>query len=104
MTVSSDDNENHHHKTATGGEEALVEPESKKPKMAFPQAPDEDWPEAWLMIEGEIIDQKAPNRREPNVPVKPDQMRHLGICYWKMDADSYEYPTVAVPWDPKVRK
>jgi 1,2-dihydroxy-3-keto-5-methylthiopentene dioxygenase len=28
-------------------------------------------------------------------------MRALGVMYWKMDADAYEYPIKAVPWDPK---
>lgn len=84
---------------------AVTEPETKKAKMTVPEAPDAEWPEAWLMTEGDAYaDQKAPNRREPNVPVTPDQMRHLGIHYWKMDAEGHEYPTMAVPWDPKVRR
>eukprot|EP00980_Cylindrotheca_fusiformis_P015867 scaffold4637_cov128-Cylindrotheca_fusiformis.AAC.38 len=74
---------------------------SKKAKTAIPESPDEEWPEAWLMMEGEIEDQKKENRQSPNVQVTPADMRKLGISYWKMDADAYEYPLKAVPWDPK---
>jgi hypothetical protein len=28
-------------------------------------------------------------------------MRKLGIKYWKMDAENYEYPVKAFPWNPK---
>lgn len=77
------------------------EPTVKKAKMALAQAPDEEWPEAWMMTEGEIKDQRHFNRQDPNVPVTAEQMRELGICYWKFDADAYEYPVKAVPWDPK---
>jgi len=77
-------------------------PESKKLKTGdVPMAPDEEWPEAWLMKEGEIEDQCKENRQEPNVPVKPDHMKRLGIHYWKMDADAFDYPVKSVPWDPK---
>ena len=69
--------------------------------MSYPEAPDEEWPEAWMLTEGEITDQKAENRKSPNVPVSVDKLHSLGIKYWKMDADAYDYPVKAVPWDPK---
>lgn len=56
---------------------------------SYPMAPDSEWPEAWLMSES-IDDQSTENRRSPNVPVFADEMRLLGICYWKMpDVDKY---------------
>mmetsp|Transcript_32219 Transcript_32219/g.47406 ORF Transcript_32219/g.47406 Transcript_32219/m.47406 type:complete len:218 (+) Transcript_32219:39-692(+) len=67
----------------------------------LPQAPDAQWPDAWYMPEGECADQKALNKKEPNEPVDAAAMRKLGICYWKMDADKFEYPAMSVPWDPK---
>ena len=78
------------------------EPDTKKPKMrdTYPQAPDEEWPEAWLMSET-VEDQCKPNKQEPNVPVTAEGMRKIGINYWKLDAEAYEYPVKAVPWDPK---
>lgn len=84
---------------------STAEPESKKLKMEdYPMSPDEAWPEAWLMPD-EVENQCSPNRLEPNVPVSAEQMRELGICYWKMeDVDKYEYPTKAIPWDPKDAK
>jgi len=81
-------------------EEKTIDQEAKKAKMALPQAPDEEWPEAWLMTEGECKDQFAPNRQEPNVPVSVNDLRDIGIAYWKFDADAYTYPVKAVPWDP----
>ena len=87
-------------------EETVQEPEqgssdNKKPKMALPEAPDSDWPEAWMMIQGDVADPKAENRLDPDVQITVAQLRELGISYWKMDAESYTYPTRAVPWDPK---
>jgi 1,2-dihydroxy-3-keto-5-methylthiopentene dioxygenase len=84
-------------------EEAKVEsaPEPKKSKMSTEQSPDSVWPEAWILTEGEIEDQKAENRQNPNAAVSVEDLRALGIAYWKMDADSYEYPLKSVPWDPK---
>jgi hypothetical protein len=76
-------------------------PDTKKQKMEYPMAPDEDWPEAWCMPTGEIEDQCKENRMEPNVAFSAADMKKLGIAYWKMDAESYEYPVKAVPWDPK---
>jgi hypothetical protein len=55
---------------------------------------------AWFMAEGECEDQKKENRQEPNKPATVVDLKSLGISYWKMDADSFEYPVKAVPWDP----
>ena len=76
-------------------------PEPKKAKMGVAESPDEEWPEAWYMVEGEIDDQKKENRLDPNAPVTAEAMRTLGIQYWKMDAENFEYPVKAIPWDPK---
>eukprot|EP00586_Coscinodiscus_wailesii_P022276 CAMPEP_0172505484 /NCGR_PEP_ID=MMETSP1066-20121228/186844_1 /TAXON_ID=671091 /ORGANISM="Coscinodiscus wailesii, Strain CCMP2513" /LENGTH=237 /DNA_ID=CAMNT_0013282101 /DNA_START=94 /DNA_END=807 /DNA_ORIENTATION=+ len=78
------------------------EPEAKKAKLGpLEQAADDDWPEAWIMPDGECEDQKELNRKDPNEPVDASAMRELGVCYWKMDANAYDYPKLAVPWDPK---
>jgi 1,2-dihydroxy-3-keto-5-methylthiopentene dioxygenase len=74
---------------------------AKKPKMTLEEAPDTEWPEAWLMTTDEIENQCEENRRTPNVPVSVEELHRLGIQYWKMDAESYKYPVKAVPWDPK---
>jgi 1,2-dihydroxy-3-keto-5-methylthiopentene dioxygenase len=73
---------------------------------AYPVAPDCEWPEAWIMpdvdenVEG--FDQCKPNRCEPNEPVTVEDLKGLGIEYWKMeDVDKYSYPVLAVPYDPK---
>mmetsp|Transcript_5648 Transcript_5648/g.6146 ORF Transcript_5648/g.6146 Transcript_5648/m.6146 type:complete len:247 (-) Transcript_5648:185-925(-) len=86
------------------------EPVNKKAKMEAAtateekvdntEAPDAEWPEAWIMSET-VEDQKKPNKMEPNVPFNARQLRDLGISYWKMDAESYTYPVKSVPWDPK---
>ena len=80
--------------------ETAAESESKKPKMFIPEAPDKEWPEAWYMAD-DVEDQTKENRKDPNEPVSVQLLRSLGISYWKMDADAYEYPVKAVPWDPK---
>ena len=49
-------------------------PEVEGPK----EAPNSEWPEAWLMAE-EVDDQKKPNKMEPNVPFDVDALRELGI-------------------------
>ncbi len=56
-------------------------PPSKKVKSGpMEQAPDGEWPEAWLMVpDGDIEDQKAPNRLVPNVPVSAEELREIGI-------------------------
>mmetsp|Transcript_2599 Transcript_2599/g.7104 ORF Transcript_2599/g.7104 Transcript_2599/m.7104 type:complete len:230 (-) Transcript_2599:168-857(-) len=87
--------------TTTATETAAPTPETKKQKMSIEQSPDADWPEAWIMVDGEVEDQKAENRLEPNQPATVEMLRELGIEYWKMDADTFEYPVKAVPWDPK---
>lgn len=79
----------------------MSETETKKAKVAIPESHGEEWPEAWMMTEEEITDQKKENRQTPNARVTAAEMRKLGISYWKMDADAYEYPLKAVPWDPK---
>jgi 1,2-dihydroxy-3-keto-5-methylthiopentene dioxygenase len=85
----------------------VPEPEAKKAKTSmnkYPEAPDEEWPEAWLMTEetGDgSFDQCKPNKRSPNVPVDAAALRALGIQYWKLDPTAYEYPVKAIPWDPK---
>ena len=43
------------------------------------QAPDSEWPEAWLMPTGECTDQKSPNKLDPNVPVTVEELKALGI-------------------------
>ena len=43
------------------------------------QATDTEWPEAWLMPEGECPNQKAPNQRVPNVAVTVTELKDLGI-------------------------
>jgi 1,2-dihydroxy-3-keto-5-methylthiopentene dioxygenase len=68
--------------------------------MEYPMAPDEEWPEAWLMPDT-VEDQRKETRTEPNVPVTADDLKKMGIAYWKMDAESFEYPVKSVPWDPK---
>lgn len=73
---------------------------TKKQKTMLPESPDNEWPECWVMPDGECPDQKAENRKEPNEPVSVDFLRKLGISYWKMDADSFTYPKKAIPWDP----
>lgn len=66
----------------------------------LPEASDEDWPEAWYMPEGDCKNQKALNKKDPNESVNITDLRKIGISYWKLDADSFEYPIKAVPWDP----
>jgi hypothetical protein len=85
--------------TMSSAEVASTPPE-KKIKMSYPMAPDEEWPAAWLMPDT-VADQCLPNQLDPPVPQTAADMKALGICYWKMDAESYDYPVKAVPWDPK---
>mmetsp|Transcript_32717 Transcript_32717/g.55676 ORF Transcript_32717/g.55676 Transcript_32717/m.55676 type:complete len:234 (+) Transcript_32717:135-836(+) len=97
--MSEDDAKAKKDDTVTKAEE---EPATKKVKTGkMEQAPASEWPEAWVMPDGECEDQKAPNKQEPNVPVTVEQLQDLGICYWKLDAGAYDYPKLAVPWDPK---
>ncbi|KAL3826412.1 hypothetical protein ACHAXA_008620 [Cyclostephanos tholiformis] len=52
-----------------------------------------------MVPNGNIKDQKAPNKLVPNVPLSTEELREIGICYWKLDASAYSYPKIAVPWD-----
>ncbi|KAL7574310.1 hypothetical protein ACA910_012552 [Epithemia clementina (nom. ined.)] len=83
---------------------AIAPPAAKQAKLsmnAYPQAPPEQWPPAWLLPET-LKDPCLDNHRDPDVPVTVAELRDdIGICYWKMDPTSYEYPIKAVPWDPK---
>ena len=45
------------------------------------QAPDNEWPEAWLMPVGDYENQKAPNKRDPNVAVSVKELKDLGIWH-----------------------
>jgi 1,2-dihydroxy-3-keto-5-methylthiopentene dioxygenase len=87
--------------TAETKEETTASPDPKKAKMSTPESPDEEWSEAWYMVEGEVEDQKKENRQDPNVQFPVEALRKLGIKYWKMDAEKYDYPDKAIPWDPK---
>ena len=78
-----------------------TEPTTKKPKtMGLPIADDKDWPEAWIMP-SQVDDQTKENRLDPTVPASVQDLKDLGILYWKLDADAYQYPVKAVPWDPQ---
>jgi len=43
------------------------------------QSADNEWPEAWLMPDGDCEDQKKLNKLEPNVPVTVQELKDLGI-------------------------
>jgi len=79
-------------------EGAEIDPKRAK-TGGLPQAPDSEWPEAWYMSE-DLEDQKKPNKKNPNEPLSVEALRRLGINYWKLDADAYTYPKLAVPWNP----
>ncbi len=66
-------------KTNLNDELKAEEPPSKKTKEIMEQAPDSEWPEAWLMPEGECEDQKKANKKDPNVPVTVEELKDLGI-------------------------
>ncbi|XP_060090420.1 acireductone dioxygenase [Heteronotia binoei] len=55
--------------------------------------------EAWYMDESPE-DQRKPHRQEPNQPASLEQLRQLGVFYWKLDADNYETDPVLA----KIRK
>ena len=65
-------------------------PASKKIKTTMEQAPDTEWPEAWLMPTGECKDQKAPNKLEPNVSVSAEELKEIGIK-WVEQRDDVRY-------------
>ncbi|KAL3937076.1 MAG: hypothetical protein SGARI_002287 [Bacillariaceae sp.] len=75
-----------------------TESNKKRKTMSLEESPDSEWPEAWFMVSDEDCkDQKAENRQSPNnKPASVEDLRKLGIAYWKMDASSYEYPVKAV--------
>jgi 1,2-dihydroxy-3-keto-5-methylthiopentene dioxygenase len=68
----------------------------------YPEADSSEWPDAWIMPDDNLdgSDQCLPNRCSPDIPVTVQELKNLGISFWKLDADSYEYPIKAVPWDP----
>ncbi|KAI2492182.1 1-2-dihydroxy-3-keto-5-methylthiopentene dioxygenase [Fragilaria crotonensis] len=68
-------------------------------RTPLPEASPEGWPEAWR-IPDSMEDQFVPNKLEPNISVSVEELKDIGICYWKMDAESYKYPIHSVPWDP----
>ena len=53
--------------------------EAKKQRMALPEAPASEWPECWVMPDGECEDQKKPNKKEPNEQVGVEALKELGI-------------------------
>ena len=70
--------------TITMNEEEEEEPTTTSPKkkqktMTVEQAPDSEWPAAWLMPSGGCENQKAKNQRSPNVPVTVAQLKDIGI-------------------------
>ncbi len=64
-------------KKAKMEEESKVEAQAPAPAVVE-EAPDNEWPEAWVMSE-DVEDQKKPNKMEPNVPVDAAALRELGI-------------------------
>ena len=68
-------------------DEAAPSPTTKKQKTMVEQAPDSEWPAAWLMPEGDCEHQKAKNMREPNVPVTVAELKDIGI--WWVLPDRY---------------
>lgn len=52
---------------------------SKQAKTMVEQSPDSEWPDAWLMPDGDCANQKAANKQEPNVPVTVKELKDLGI-------------------------
>ena len=58
----------------------IQEPVSKKVKTGnMEQSADNEWPEAWLMPDGDCEDQKKLNKLEPNVPITVQELKDLGI-------------------------
>lgn len=45
--------------------------------------------EAWYMDDSDE-DQRKPHRLNPNQPVSLDQLKKLGVFYWKLNADIHE--------------
>eukprot|EP00928_Gymnodinium_smaydae_P072506 TRINITY_DN55859_c0_g1_i1.p1 TRINITY_DN55859_c0_g1~~TRINITY_DN55859_c0_g1_i1.p1 ORF type:complete len:644 (+),score=148.99 TRINITY_DN55859_c0_g1_i1:63-1994(+) len=55
---------------------------------------------AWYMQDN-VTDQKAPNRREPNVPASPELLETLGVKHWHCPPDAFNYPAKALPFEPQ---
>ena len=77
-------------------DEAAPSPTTKKQKTMVEQAPDSEWPAAWLMPEGDCENQKAKNMREPNVPVTVAELKDIGI-WWVLLHLPVLY-SVMIPW------
>jgi hypothetical protein len=61
-------------------ETTTTSPKKKQKTMTtVEQAPDSEWPAAWLMPSGGCENQKAKNMRSPNVPVTVAQLKDIGI-------------------------
>ncbi|KAF6320797.1 acireductone dioxygenase 1 [Rhinolophus ferrumequinum] len=45
--------------------------------------------QAWYMDES-ADDPRTPHHAQPGRPVGLEQLRRLGVLYWKLDADKYE--------------
>ncbi|XP_029972595.1 acireductone dioxygenase [Salarias fasciatus] len=45
--------------------------------------------EAWYMDSSDE-DQRKPHRLQPNQAVSLEELKQLGVCYWKLNADIYE--------------
>ncbi|KAG7328529.1 hypothetical protein KOW79_008473 [Hemibagrus wyckioides] len=52
--------------------------------------------EAWHMDES-TEDSRLPHKLHPNQPVSLQELRDIGVCYWKLNADIYEN-------DPELQK
>ena len=52
--------------------------------LAEPDPLDSVGIEAWFMDSDEETDQRRRHRRSPNVPASPQQLRDLGVLYWKV--------------------
>ena len=60
--------------------------------------------EAWYIVD-DIVDQKAENRRTPNVPVAPEELEALGVVYYYLPVpEGVAYPKMSVPWTPNADK
>lgn len=85
----------------TASDSNTEHPTKKSKSDVVEQSPASDWPEAWIMPDGDCKDQKKMNKKEPNVPVTVEELKDIGISFWKLDAAAYTYPKISVPWDPK---
>jgi 1,2-dihydroxy-3-keto-5-methylthiopentene dioxygenase len=68
--------------------------------MSLVQAPDDQWPKAWLM-RSNVTEPCSENKMDLDEPVLAADLKRIGISYWHMkDTEKFEYPIKAVPWDP----